>query len=104
MRISQTNCLAGATAAVAFDQREKQKCWRGEGAGVQHRGCGHRQAASLAESNTLYSAQECLNRRALARGPDKEASFRPCRKQSKAHQKGGISAQGLGQVTLASTG
>lgn len=58
----------------------------------------------LAESNTLYSAQECLNRRALGRGPDIEPSFKPCCKQSKAHQKGGISAQGLGQVTLASTG
>lgn len=35
-------------------------------------GCGHRQAATLVDSNTLYSAQECLNRRALDRVPATE--------------------------------
>lgn len=28
-----TNCLARATAAVALDQRKRQKCWRKEVAG-----------------------------------------------------------------------
>lgn len=55
MRISRTNCLARAIAAVAFDQREKQKCCREEGVGVQHRGCGHRQAACRRVKHTLFS-------------------------------------------------
>lgn len=53
---------------------------------MRSRGCGYRdrQPPSV-ESNTLYSAQECLNRRALGRVPDKELYFKPRCKQNKDH-------------------
>lgn len=70
-----------------------------------------RQAASSSGSTTLYSAQGCLNRRTLGRVPDTELRFKPHCKQNKDHHVnhsghgvGAGSAQGLGQVTLASTG
>lgn len=63
------------------------------------------------DSNTLYSAQECLNRRALGRVPYTENSASsPAVNRTKIitsckpwGPQGRGSAQGLGQVTLAST-
>lgn len=75
---------------------------------MQSRGCGYRDSQPPSvDSNTLYSAQECLNRGALGR----ELYFKPCCKQNRSSHhvnhgegpQGRGSAQGLGQVTLAST-